>query len=226
MDGARRAGILATVSVLAPLAFWSAMVAGGMLRGQRYDHLTQAISELSVGENAPLMNAGSIAYGVLTVWFALGLRRDGPGVTRGGLLLLALAGAATAGLGVQWLAWDTTSGPPVAAAIDAEGLTLDGTYDLIHNALAGSAYLLGALGAITVGIGVRGQPRWAGYAPYFVATGAVVIVLALFIEATAPVLDGLIQRALVALLQLWPAVYAVRSAARRRLAAVTAPARG
>lgn len=226
MTGARRAGVLATVSVLAPLAFWSAMIIGGLLRGQQYDHLTHAISELSVGDNAPLMNSGFIAYGILTVSFALGLRRSAPGAARVGLLLLALAGSATAALGLQWSAWDLTSGAPVAAPVDAEGLTLDPTYDIIHDALAGSAYLLGSLGAIGVGIGVRGEMRWAAYVPYFVATGVVVIVLALYIDAARPVLDGLVQRVLVALLQLWPAVYAIRWAVVGRIAAFPAPARG
>lgn len=222
---ARRPVVLATVSVLAPLAFWSAMIVGWLLRGQRYDPLTQAISELSVGDNAPLMNSGFIAYGVLTMWFALGLRGGAPGAARLGLLLLALAGAATAGLGLQWLAWDLAGARPVAAAVGAEGLSLDHTYDLIHNVLAGSAYLLGALGSIAVGTGVRRRAGWAGHTPYFVATGVIVMALALFIEATAPVLDGLIQRVLVGLLHLWPAVYAIRSAASADLAAVTVPAR-
>ncbi len=224
--GIRRGDVLAAASVLAPLVFWSAMIVGGLLRGQQYDHVTHAVSELGVGDNAPLMNSGFVAYGILTVSFALGLRRSAPGAARVGLLLLALAGAATAGLGLQWLAWDLTSGPPVAAPLDAEGLTLDPAYDVIHDALAGSAYLLGSLGAIGVGIGVRGETRGAAYAPYFVAAGVVVIVLALYIEAARPAFDGLVQRVLVALLQLWPAVYAIRSAAMGRIAAITAPARG
>ena len=189
------------------------MLAGALLRDRGYDHRTQAISELSVGENAPVMDAGFLAYGILTVWFALGLRRGAPTAVRVGLLLLALAGAATAGLGLQWLAWGAARGAPVTAApLDARGLTVDPTYDVIHNVLAGWAYALGAVGAISVGIGVRRQDRGVSYAPYFVASGIAVIALAIYIEATRPVFDGLLQRALVGLLQLWPAVYAIRAA--------------
>ncbi len=96
----RRATVLAMLSVVAPLVFWTAVVAGAVLRGAEYDHLTQAISELSVGQNASVMDAGFIAYGVITVWFALGLRRGAPEPVRVGFLLLALAGASTAALGV------------------------------------------------------------------------------------------------------------------------------
>lgn len=227
MGGARRAEVLATFSVLAPLVFWTAVVLGGLLRGPRYDHLTQAISALSVGDGAPVMDAGFLAYGILTLWFALGLRRGASTPERVGLLLLALAGLSTAGLGVQWLAWALATGAPVTAApLDARGLTVDPWYDVIHDVLAGSAYALGAVGAMSVGVGVRGSPRWPGHAPYFVASGIAVVVLALYIEAARPVLDGLLQRVLVGLLQLWPAVYAIRSAVLEGIADVAVPARG
>ena len=222
----RRPTILAALSLIAPLVFWTAVVLGAVLRGVEYDHLTQAISELSVGQNASVMDAGFIAYGVITVWFALGLRRGAPGPVRAGFLLLAIAGASTAALGLQWVAWAIAGGSPVTAApLDARGLTVDPRYDVIHNVLAGWAYALGAVGSISVGIGVRRWRTWAGYVPYFIGTGAAVVTLALFIEAARPVLDGLLQRALVALLQIWPAVYAVRSAAMRSPVEVAAPVR-
>lgn len=223
----RRSRLLAVLSVLAPLLFWSAVVLGALLRGPEYDHLTQAISELSVGENAPVMNAGFVAYGVVTIDFALGLRLGASAAIRVGFLLLALAGASTAALGLLWVAWAVANGAPVTAApLDARGLTVDAWYDVIHNVLAGWAYALGAVGAISVGLGVRGGALRPAPAAYFVASGVAVIVLALYVEAARPVLDGLVQRVLVGLLQLWPAVYAIRSAAVARTAALASLARG
>lgn len=214
MLGARRPVVLAALSVIAPLTFWSAALLGALLRGAGYDHFTQAVSELSVGDNAAVMDAGFIAYGVLTVAFALGLRRGAPTATSAGFILLAGAGAATAGLGLQWVGWALTLGPPLATPADARGLTVDATYNVVHNALAGSAYVLGAFGAFAVGIGVRPDARWLRYVEYFLVTGPIVLAIALYIQVAVPVLDGLLQRTLILLLQLWPAVYAVRSAGR------------
>jgi hypothetical protein len=139
--------------------------------------------------------------------------------------LLAVAGASTAALGVQWLAWAIAFGEPVSPApVDARGLTGDRLYDLIHNVFAGWAYATGAVGAMSVGIGLRAWPRWARSAPYFLVTGIAVIGLAVFIEVAQPLYSGALQRTLIVLLQLWPAVYAIRSLALPR-AAVVSPAR-
>jgi hypothetical protein len=226
VSGASRAAVLATVSVLAPLVFWATVLVGGALRGGLYSHATQAISELSVGTNASVVDAGFIAYGLLTVWFALGLRSGAPSPIGVGFLLLAVAGASTAALGVQWLVWVIWYGEPVVAAPpDARGLTIDPLYDVIHNVLAGWAYATGAVGAMSVGVGVRASPRWRASAPYFVLTGVAVVALAIFIEAADPLYDGALQRTLVVLLQLWPAAYAIGVAVRPLVAGTALAAR-
>lgn len=218
----RRADFLATLGVLAPLSFWSAVVLGGALR-RGYDHSVRAISELSIGENAPLMNAAFIAYGVLIVIIALGLRPVVLPTARIGLVLLTVAGAATAGLGIQWIGWASTTGAPSLAPPAADSLTTDAAYDVIHDLLAILAYLSSALAALLAGLGLRGQPAWRGYDTYFVASGVLALALMAY-AGLGHVSGGVVQRSLTVTVQLWVAVIALRSRGALRSVPAAVPA--
>lgn len=208
--------------MLAPLSFWSAVIVGGVLR-DGYDHTARAISVLSIGDNAPLMNAAFIAYGVLIAIIALGLRPVMPPDTRMGLSLLTVAGAATAGLGIQWIAWAATAGAPSLAPPGAGSLTTDPTYDVIHDALAILAYLASALAALAAGLGLRGRPAWRGYELYFVASGVLALALMTY-AGVADVSGGVLQRSLTVTVQLWVAVIALRSRGALRSVPAAVPA--
>ena len=194
-------------TVLAPLAFWTAVAVGSVLR-PGYDQTASTISRLSVGANAAIVDAAFIGYGAATIAIALALRPRVAGLGRASLLLLAASGACTAGLGVQWVAWTLAGGMPVPAA--RPGLTADPLYDLIHDTLAAGTFTLSGLGSLLVGLGVRGRPGWRGYDLVFILVAAVVLVLTTYLGLRLTAAQGLVQRIAVLGLQLWVAVLAFR----------------
>ena len=198
---------VAAASVLAPLAFWTAVAVASAMR-PGYDQTASTISRLSVGENAAIMNAGFLAYGILTIGIAFVLRRRvPPGLDRAALVLLALSGACTASLGIQWIAWNV-AGLPVDGA--PPRLTTDPRYDLIHDALAVGAFAFSGLGSLILGIAVRGRPRWTGYDLAFFGCALVVLVASTYLVGRPPALQGAAQRLAVVALQAWVAVLAFR----------------
>jgi hypothetical membrane protein len=198
---------VAAVTVIAPAAFWTAVATGSVLR-PGYDQAASTISRLSVGPNAAVMDAGFIAYGLLTIAIALVLStRVAPGLGRSALLLLGLSGACTASLGIQWVVW-TLGGAVLVPA--RPGLTTDPAYDLIHDALAAGAFTFSGVGSLLTGMSVRGRPGWAGYPAFFFAVSAVVLVLSTYLALRFPGAQGAVQRVAVVALQSWVAVLAFR----------------
>jgi hypothetical membrane protein len=205
---------VATASVLAPLAFWSAVAVASVLR-PGYDQTVSTISRLSVGENAAVMNAGFLAYGILTVAISFVLRgRVERPLDRMALALLALSGACTASLGVQWLIWSANGAAPVSAR---PALTADPLYDIVHSVLAAGSFAFSGLGSFVLGISVRRRPGWSGYDVVFIALALVVMVLSTYLSARLPEAQGLAQRVAVVALQAWVAVLAFRLHALGRL---------
>ena len=198
---------VAAASVLAPLTFWAAVAIASAMR-PGYDQTASTISRLSVGANAPVMNAGFLAYGILTVVIAALLRgRVETALDRVPLVLLAMSGACTASLGIQWLTWSVAGMAPVSSR---PALTTDPLYDVVHNVLAAGAFGFSGLGSFVLGISVRGRPGWSGYDRAFIAFALVVIVLSTFLSARIPEGQGLAQRVAVVALQAWVAVLAFR----------------
>ena len=198
---------VAAASVLAPLAFWSAVAIGSTLR-PGYDQTLSTISRLSVGENAAIMNAGFLAYGIVTIAIAFVLRgRVEASLDRVALVLLALSGACTVSLGVQWLIWSAAGAAPMSAY---PALSTDQRYDLIHNVLAAGSFGFSGLGSFVIGVSVRRRPGWSGYDVVFIALALVVMVLSGYLSARLPSAQGLAQRVAVVALQAWVAVLAFR----------------
>jgi hypothetical membrane protein len=205
---------VASASVLAPLAFWTAVAVASLMR-PGYDQTASTISRLSVGENASVMNAGLLAYGILTVAIALILRgRVEAALDRVPCVLLALSGACTASLGIQWIVWSALGMPPASARL---ALTTDPIYDVVHNALAAGAFGFSGLGSFILGISVRGRRGWAGYDVAFIGMALVVMVASTYLSARLPDAQGLAQRVAVVALQAWVAVLAFRLLGLARL---------
>ena len=93
---------LAVAGVIGPLLFTVFIITAGSLRAG-YSQLGGAgISELGVGPNAAIWNAGAITFGLLTIAFAFGLHR---GMSRSksaklGPALVGVSGAGFVGLGL------------------------------------------------------------------------------------------------------------------------------
>lgn len=212
---------VARLSVLAPTAFWTAVaLASGLRPG--YDQAASTISRLSVGPNAAVMDGGFISYGTLTIVIALTLRARVPAALgRAALVLLALSGACTAGLGLQWVLWSLSGATPALAPVR---LTTDAAYDVIHGLLAAGAFAFSGLGSLLTGMSVRGRPGWGGYDRIFVLCALGVLVLSSYLAARVPASEGAVQRAAVVLLQAWVAVLAVRLHVLGRATAPAQPA--
>jgi hypothetical membrane protein len=214
---------VAAASVLAPVAFWTAVAVASLMR-PGYDQTASTISRLSVGQNGSVMNAGFLAYGILTVAIALILRgRVETGLDRVPCVLLALSGACTASLGIEWLIWSAAGMAPVSARL---ALTTDPLYDVVHNVLAAGAFGFSGLGSFILGISVRGRRGWVGYDLAFIGMALVVAVASTYLSARLPEAQGLAQRIAVVALQAWVAVLAFRldSLARSAGAADVLPA--
>ena len=198
---------VATASVLAPVAFWTAVAVASVMR-PGYDQIASTISRLSVGENASVMNAGFLAYGILTVAIALVLRaRVETAVDRMAIVLLALSGACTASLGVQWLIWSANGIAPMSAH---PALSTDPLYDVVHNILAAGSFGFSGLGSFVIGLSVRRRPGWSGYDLAFIGMALAVMVLSTYLSARIPSGQGLAQRVAVVMLQAWVALLAFR----------------
>lgn len=204
---------VASASVLAPVAFWTAVAVASVMR-PGYDQVASTISRLSVGENASIMNAGFLAYGILTIAIALVLRgRVETPLDRMALVLLALSGACTASLGIQWLIWSAGGMPPLSAR---PALTTDPLYDIVHNVFAAGSFAFSGLGSFVIGVSVRRRPGWSGYDVAFIALALVVMVLSTYLSARLPSAQGLAQRVAVVALQAWVALLAFRLVALAR----------
>lgn len=189
--------LLAACGVLAPLQFTLAWAVLGAAR-PGYDPRQQYVSELAATDapNAVPMIAAFLALGLLTLAFAVGLRRTlgGGAVALGGTALVALFGLGSIGGGL--FRCDPGCGGTSPA-------------NVAHTV---SAHLgLGALVLATLVLPVRfgRDRRWAGLRAYSWLTGG--IALAIFVRGFAAFGGvGLGQRLFLGTLFLWLAVVALR----------------
>ncbi len=158
--------LLAVTGIVGPVMFTTLIFVGGSLRPGYNQIAGLGMSELGVGPNAIIFNAGAIAFGLLTVAFALGLQR-GVGEGRGpktGPVLIGLSGASFVGLGT----------------FTAQRETLT-----IHQFLASIAFITSILAPILIRGRMKRDVEWQRYRSYSMMTG--IVALAVFIALIAGV---------------------------------------
>jgi hypothetical membrane protein len=182
---------LAWAGVLGPVLFTATFLAQEALRRDEYDPLAEPVSALAAGPNGWIQHVNFVAFGLLTIAFAVGLHR-GLRPTKAGIAGPALLFVSGIGL--------------LLAAVfplreDAAGVT----YDPGGHIVAGFMFFItSAVGLVVVSRRVARDPRWRGMATYTLAAGIVAFAGflaggALVMPDDAPLHDwaGLYQRVLV-----------------------------
>jgi hypothetical membrane protein len=191
-DGhARWIPLLAWAGIVGPVLFTLTFIGQELFRIDEYSPAEETVSALEAGPNGWVQQVNFVAFGLLTVAFALGLRlcvrRSRPGIIGTALLTVS-------GLGL------------LLAAIlplreDAAGVT----YDPGGHFVAGVMFFLtSAMGLIVLSRGLARDPAWENLATYTLVAGAVALAgfflfVFLVIPDEAPLHDwlGLAQRALI-----------------------------
>jgi hypothetical membrane protein len=193
---------LALGGVVGPLLFVGTYTLAGVLR-PGYSPLRQTISDLGVGSNAWLVDAGLVINGLLllgfTVSFAWCMRSGlGRGWRWPGSVLLALHGL---GLGIAGI---FTEAPATLS---------------IHWLVGANLAFFGPVAAfLVVGLALRRAALWRGWGIYTLITSGATLLLvaALFWSLTpgslvAPLgLGGLMERLLFIEIEAWYAAFGVR----------------
>ena len=181
----------AWAGVLGPVLFTAGFLAQEAFRRDEYDPLAEPVSALEAGPNGWIQQANFIAFGLLTMAFALGLHR-GLRPTRAGLVGPALLLASGVGL-ILVAAFPLRE--------DAAGVTYDPGGHIVGGLMF---FMTSAAGLIAVSRRAARDPRWRNLATYTLTTGIVAVAGflaggALFMPDDAPLHDwfGLYQRALV-----------------------------
>ena len=196
--------------VIGSILFVLVFIIDGFLR-PGYSPIQQAISDLGIGQNAWILNTDLIAFGLLSMLFAIGFyqaMRKSIGGKRlrvsTFLLLLAGAGAVNDGFFTEFNPTD-----PIAALHDA-----------LHNLgfLVAFGSLIVAL--FIIGLQLRKDRAWRGYACYTMLTSLVTLLL-IILPFTFPCygaeLGGLNERMLLVEALAWPVVTGCRLFAFERL---------
>lgn len=182
-----------------------------------YDPMRHPVSSLELGPGGWLQVANFVIAGILTVTFAVGLRRSlrpGPGAIAGPLLI-AVWGVSLLGAGL--FATDPVSGYPAGTpAIPARASWHGTVHDLVF-ALPGFACFAAAMFVFAFAFARRRAPWWAVYSGL---SGAAFLVL-FFLTSAGFSQDarwvstaGLLQRLTVGVGWLWLALVAARQMRR------------
>lgn len=177
--------------VVGPLLFTAAFLAQEAFRRDEFDPIAEPVSALEAGPNGWVQQANFVGFGVLTIAFALGLRR-------------ALAPSRATSVG--WRLMLATGVLNVLAAVfplreDASGAT----YDPGGHTVVGFVYFLSsALALVILSRAFGKDAHWSGLATHTLAAGILavlgfVLMGALFVPDDAPLHDyaGLGQRVLI-----------------------------
>lgn len=152
----------AWAGIIGPLLFTATFLAQEALRRDEYDPLAEPVSALEAGPNGWIQQLNFVAFGLLTIAFAIGLNR-GLRPTRAGIVgpaLLLLSGIGLLFAGTFPLREDTA------------GVTYDPGFHFV----AGLTFFLSsALGLIVVSRRLARDARWHGLATCTLIAGIVAL---------------------------------------------------
>jgi len=139
-----------------------------------YNPWQTTISTLSLGEHGWIQIAGFSLFGLLTLCFAIGLRRIlriGPGSLLGPILLFIVGiGLVTAGPFVT----DPILGYPPGSPLRVEPASLHGT---IHNSASLIVFIALPVACFVMARRFAHDPKSRGWALYSITTGVLILVL-------------------------------------------------
>src|SRR6266498_5390271 len=187
--------------VINPIAFVLVYTVAGLLR-PGYSAIHQAISDLGVGPNGPLVDAIAVVHALLLIAFAIGFAISMRQVLSKGWL----------GFGVAFLVLRGLSGITTAIFTDAPATVA------IHS-LAAFVSIVSMISAfLLIGLGLRRNRTWRGWGTYSLIAAVVTLVLValmfwLFTPGTplAPLqLGGLMERVVSVETLAWYVVFGWR----------------
>jgi len=186
--------LAAWAGIVGPVLFTATFLAQEAFRIDEFSPLAEPVSALEAGPNGWVQQANFVAFGVLTMAFALGLH-VGMRPTRAGVA--GPAALFVSGIGLLL-------GAILPLREDAAGVT----YDPGGHIIAGIMFFLSsAVGLIALSRRLARDPRWRSIATYTLTAGALalagfVAMGALVVPDDAPLHDwaGLAQRMLIILI--------------------------
>jgi Protein of unknown function (DUF998) len=209
----RRIRPMSLCGLLAGVVFTATWIAGTLAQ-DRYSVRREDVSALAArtADEAWIVIAGLVITGALTAAFApaLHLAIAGGQGSKIGPALVAFAGLGIAGLGL--LRNDCSSQTPACEArVDAEDVSWE---HLAHDALSIPVFALAVVTPVVLARRLRADPRWFSFAPWSLATAALLAALFLVggLEAI-PGWHGLVQRVAVSLAFVWLGAAALRARA-------------
>ncbi|HEY3008619.1 MAG TPA: DUF998 domain-containing protein [Micromonosporaceae bacterium] len=187
----RPVAVAGWAGILGPVLFSVVFLAQDAVRPGGYDPVTEPVSALAAGPTWWLHQLNFVAFGVLTLVFAVGLH---VGVRRTRLGWLGPALLFVSGIGLLL-------GAAFPLAEDASGAT----YDPGGHFVAGMLFFpTSAVALVALSHRLRSDPRWRSLATYTLAAGAValaggVTMVAFVVPDEAPLhaWAGLAQRVLI-----------------------------
>jgi hypothetical protein len=198
----------ALAGVAGPVAFTAAWLVNGF-RQDGYPVAHEHISGLAAhdADHPHVMVAGFVGLGAGTITFAAALDRSLGGLRRGGLgpVLLALGGAA--GIAAGFLRRDTyLLNPPDRPDDYRQSWHNDG-----HDLAAGVIYSTSVLAPLVLAHRFRHDPAWSGLVPGAVASSiASVVLMGAFATDVDRAYNGVLQRVMVTVPQVFMALLALR----------------
>jgi hypothetical membrane protein len=177
------------------------LIAGALRPG--YSVIRDVISDLGAGPGGWIQNANFAVFGVLLVVFAVGFHAAMRPMLSRGALRLCLVLLVLSGLGLL-----VAAAFPVALPDEPPALQM--RKGLLHMAGFLTIFLPLVAALFTVGLRLRGEPGWRGYARYSLATGGATLLLlvAMFVVASPDSpwpIGGLASRVLVVVAFAWHA---------------------
>jgi hypothetical membrane protein len=190
---------LIACGVMAPVVALSALVVAAS-RSPDYDHVADTISKLSAQgvSDRWLWTIGLALYSGLMLLFAAGLRRRGGSGGRGGILWVAIAVHGVLMAGVTFLRDDLQAG---------WFFTIEGAAHDVLSGMAFSALVVAMLGTVAGG---RADPALRRLRPVTILLGVTMTGIGIAFVFIPPGVQGVPQRAFVALAAIWIAVVAFR----------------
>lgn len=183
-----RDNFLLSFGLIGPLLFWIVNFLFGIATVD-YDHISQSISDLQLAPNGWIQSANFVVYGLCTVIFATGLRKE------------LVVGRAAAGL-------------PLMLILNGVGLILSGfiARDPVHTYTRLLSLIALVISFYFYALRFKGDPRWKGWAIYAIINIAVVfIALVLFIHTkNSGGYPGIFERVVVFVRTAWAIIFTIR----------------
>ncbi len=186
------AGIVGTV------LFISVFTVEGWLR-QNYNSLEMYISELSLGPRGWIQIANFIVFGVLLLFFTIGIvdRFKGIRGSKMGIVIVAVIGVSFIVAGVFVI--DVSGGGSLSG--------------VIHNVSASIIFLLASVSCFVFFHLFREEPKWHRLSWWTLTVGIAILILVFFMEIDGTLLGklpGLTQRMAAVIGLVWIFVFALR----------------